>query len=157
MTDLPAIDALWDYEHPRRSERVFLDLRAGLPREAPPAYRAELLTQIARAQALQRRFDDADRTLDEAEAIQGGAAGRARVRAVSGDRRYKRLPAGAGAGPSLARRRDRQGRRLPVLRHQRQHHRTDRMAGADGRDRRGKHLAHGEGQLAEIEHLLVHR
>src|SRR5207249_2424045 len=38
-----------------------------------PAYLAELLTQIARAEGLQRKFEDAHRTLDEADRLAGEA------------------------------------------------------------------------------------
>lgn len=81
MEELLAIDGLWDYSRPEASEQAFRDLLAQLAIDAGTAYRAELLTQLARAQALQRRFADADRTLDDAEALLGGAQGRAGVRA----------------------------------------------------------------------------
>jgi tetratricopeptide (TPR) repeat protein len=93
---LPDLDALWDFDHPDSTESAF---RAILPaaREAEAAgdtakdarfgaagsargYLAELLTQIARTQALQRRFDDAHRTLDEAESLLRADMPRARVR-----------------------------------------------------------------------------
>ena len=38
----------------------------------PPSYRFELLTQIARSQGLQRRFDDAHATLDWVEMVLNG-------------------------------------------------------------------------------------
>lgn len=64
---LPDIDALWDYDQPQVSEARF---RAALAQAAdfPDAYRLELLTQIARAQGLQRSFDAAHATLDEVQA-----------------------------------------------------------------------------------------
>ncbi len=71
----PDIDSLWDYDHPAASEARFRDL---LP-AATATTRAELLTQIARAQGLQRRFDEAHRTLDEVAAA-GTLSGRLRVR-----------------------------------------------------------------------------
>lgn len=63
---LPDIDALWDYDQPKTSEARF---RAALAEAAdfPDAYRLELLTQIARAQGLQRSFDAAHVTLDEVQ------------------------------------------------------------------------------------------
>ena len=48
------LNSLWDYDNPAESERRF--------RALPPD--GEVLTQIARAQGLQRKFDDAHRTLD---------------------------------------------------------------------------------------------
>ena len=51
-------------------------MRGLLPRaEGHPGYHAALLTQIARAQGLQRRFEAAHETLDEAEAVLSQAAG----------------------------------------------------------------------------------
>lgn len=59
-------DSWWDYDHPDLSEARFRTLLPELPLDSP--IRLELLTQIARAQGLQRRFDDAHKTLDEVEA-----------------------------------------------------------------------------------------
>lgn len=70
------IDGLWDYHDPGASEARF---RAQLA-QAAPAERAELLTQIARAQGLQRRFDDALTTLVEAETLLTPEMERVRVR-----------------------------------------------------------------------------
>jgi len=69
-------DALWDYGDPAGSEARF---RALLPAASDrPDLHAELLTQIARAQGLQRRFDDAHRTLDAVETMVAGTRSRAR-------------------------------------------------------------------------------
>ncbi len=59
-------DALWDFADPAGSEGRF---RAALATEdgQPPAKRAEVQTQIARAQGLQRRFAEGHATLDELE------------------------------------------------------------------------------------------
>jgi len=58
------LDQLWDYNDPAETEARF---RALLPEaENTPAIYAELLTQIARAQGLQRLFAAAHQTLDEA-------------------------------------------------------------------------------------------
>ncbi len=48
------IDSLWDFDDPAASEKRF--------RELPTS--AEVQTQIARAQGLQRKFDEAHKTLD---------------------------------------------------------------------------------------------
>lgn len=61
------IDVLWDFEDPAGSERRFTELRA------------EVLTQAARAAGLQRKFDEADRLLDEAERIATSPRTRTRV------------------------------------------------------------------------------
>ncbi|MBK9712581.1 MAG: tetratricopeptide repeat protein [Kouleothrix sp.] len=60
------LDQLWDYDDPAASEARFASLLATLPAEA--AAHAEALTQIARAQGLQRRFDAARQTLDVVQA-----------------------------------------------------------------------------------------
>lgn len=59
----PPDEGLWDYDDPAGSEARFSERLAAFVGE--PVLRAELLTQIARAQGLQRRFDDGHRTLDE--------------------------------------------------------------------------------------------
>jgi hypothetical protein len=60
-------DELWDYNQPGESEARF---RQALAEQAPgsPLY-VEILTQIARAQGLQRNFDAAHQTLDEAQRL----------------------------------------------------------------------------------------
>lgn len=60
---LPDFDALWDYNHPDQTETRFREILLRFP-EADPAF-LELLTQIARAQGLQRKFDQAHQTLDQ--------------------------------------------------------------------------------------------
>ncbi len=65
----PDFDALWDFSDPAGTEAAFREL---LPQANGPgnkAYRAELLSQIARTQGLQQDFADAQTTLDEAEAL----------------------------------------------------------------------------------------
>lgn len=62
---LPDLDALWDYNDPAASEARF---RAALPAAEAAGdadYCLQLLTQVARAQGLQRRYADAHATLDQ--------------------------------------------------------------------------------------------
>lgn len=74
------IDALWNRADPAESERRFAAAVADARQEGPATH-AELLTQLARARGLQKRFDEAHATLDEAEAILAPAdAPRVRVR-----------------------------------------------------------------------------
>jgi tetratricopeptide (TPR) repeat protein len=70
------IDALWDYADPALSESRF---RAALD-GVSAAERLELQTQIARTYSLRRRFDDAHRELDAAQAAPGAAEARVAVR-----------------------------------------------------------------------------
>jgi tetratricopeptide (TPR) repeat protein len=77
---LPDFTKLWDFNHPDSTEAEF---RAILPqaRVAGDAdYTAQLLTQIARAEGLQRKFEAAHKTLDEAEAMITPTMQKARVR-----------------------------------------------------------------------------
>lgn len=78
-SELPDFDALWDYDDPAATERRF---RALPPRAegGTPAYHVELLTQIGRAEGLQRKFDQAHATLDQAGALLTEAMARARAR-----------------------------------------------------------------------------
>lgn len=65
MTNLPDFDALWNYDRSDESERAFRDL---LPlAQGNDAYELELLTQIARAQGLQRQFEAGHETLNQVE------------------------------------------------------------------------------------------
>jgi tetratricopeptide (TPR) repeat protein len=76
---LENFDDLWDYADPAGTEAKF---RALLPqaRQRGGSVLAELLSQIARTHSLRREFEDADKTLDEAEALIGEGMARARAR-----------------------------------------------------------------------------
>ncbi len=60
-------DTLWDYDHPERSEAVFRQMLLNEEPNADLSYHLQLLTQLARAQALQRHFTEANATLDQVE------------------------------------------------------------------------------------------
>ena len=77
---LADFDQLWDFNDPATTEQKF---RALLSREAPsgdPSRHAQLLTQIARAQGLQRKFQLAHETLDQVEQMLADGVTTARVR-----------------------------------------------------------------------------
>jgi tetratricopeptide (TPR) repeat protein len=76
--DVTALDRWWDFDHPAKSEATFRAELAKLP--ADSSARLELTTQIARAQGLQRRFNEAHATLDEVEARLAGQPPRVSVR-----------------------------------------------------------------------------
>jgi len=85
MEKLPDFDALWDYANPAETEQRFRKLLTGsqnLPGLAERGWRAELLSQLARALGLQRRFDEAYQVLDQAEAYLDESQVRARVRCL---------------------------------------------------------------------------
>src|SRR5438309_10283950 len=64
-TSLPDFDSLWDYDHPGATERKFRELLPPAAQDSRDlAYLAQLLTQIARTEGHQRKFEDAHKTLD---------------------------------------------------------------------------------------------
>jgi tetratricopeptide (TPR) repeat protein len=71
-------DSLWDYSNPQQTETRFREILIQIP-EDNPAY-LELLTQIARAQGLEQKFDRAHQTLDQVERRLGDYPSRAKVR-----------------------------------------------------------------------------
>ena len=76
--DPAALDRWWDFDHPAASEATFREELARLPQTS--AARLELLTQLARAQGLQRRFGAADATLAEVERMLSGQPAVVKVR-----------------------------------------------------------------------------
>ena len=76
--NLPDFDALWDYAHPDQTKAKFREILLQFP-EDDPAF-LELLTQIARAQGLQHKFNPAHQTLDQVERRLGGVPSRPLVR-----------------------------------------------------------------------------
>lgn len=77
---LGEFDRLWNFGDPAGTERAFRQLLGDAGEIAPPDDVAELLTQIARAEGLQRRFDEAHRTLDAVVPRLDGTPSRPRVR-----------------------------------------------------------------------------
>jgi tetratricopeptide (TPR) repeat protein len=75
---LPDFDALWDYDHPDQTEAKFREILLQFPENTRSFL--ELLTQIARAQGLQRKFDHAHQTLDQVERRLGEVPSRPRIR-----------------------------------------------------------------------------
>jgi tetratricopeptide (TPR) repeat protein len=69
MNNLPDLSTLFDYDDPVESESRFVEL-AQLPElKADAAYHCELLTRLARTKGLQRRFEEAHQTIDQAKAL----------------------------------------------------------------------------------------
>jgi tetratricopeptide (TPR) repeat protein len=77
---LPDFDALWNYQDPAETELAFRKLLPQARASGDRDYLAQLLTQIARALSLQRRFEDAHTTLDEVKPLlpEGACVARAR-------------------------------------------------------------------------------
>jgi len=78
--ELADFDSQWDYGDPATTEKFFRSLLPVMEKEGDPDLHAQLLTQIARCQGLQRDFDGAHATLDEAAALPGGEEGISGVR-----------------------------------------------------------------------------
>ena len=76
--DFLDFDSLWDYSNPHQTETRFREILLQVSEENV-AY-LELLTQIARAQGLQQKFDRAHQTLDQVERRLGKYSSRAKVR-----------------------------------------------------------------------------
>jgi tetratricopeptide (TPR) repeat protein len=76
--DVAALDRWWTFDEPAASEARFRVEIEKLPPNS--GARLELATQIARAQGLQRRFDEANATLDRVERALPGRAPRVSVR-----------------------------------------------------------------------------
>ena len=66
---LPDFDSMWDYDDPAGTEGKFREVLPQAEASGDVSYHAQLLTQIARTQGLQRNFDGAHKTLDEVEAM----------------------------------------------------------------------------------------
>jgi len=63
---LPDLDTMWDFDRPDASEAAFVRLLPAARAAGDRDYLGQLLTQIARAQGLQMRFEEAWSTLEEA-------------------------------------------------------------------------------------------
>lgn len=63
---LPDFDSMWNYDDPEGTEAKFLNILPEAEKSGDSVYHAQLLTQIARTQGLQRKFDEAHKTLDKA-------------------------------------------------------------------------------------------
>jgi tetratricopeptide (TPR) repeat protein len=65
--DLPDFDKLWDHGDPAGTEAEFREILAQAEASEDVSYHLQLLTQIARTQGLQGRYEEAHATLDEVE------------------------------------------------------------------------------------------
>ena len=68
-TNLPEINALWNFSEPQETEKKFRELIPKAEEQKDKTYYAELLTQLARTQSLQRNFDEAHDILDRAKTV----------------------------------------------------------------------------------------
>src|SRR6267143_2538596 len=79
-TKLPDFDSLWDYDHPGATERKFRKLLPVALDSRDLPYLSQLLTQIARTEGLQRKFQDAHKTLDRVQKALDKTDDKTRVR-----------------------------------------------------------------------------
>lgn len=77
---MTGFDTLWNYDDPAASEVAFRQVLPQARNSGDANVHAELLTQIARAQGLQRKFNEARATLDEADALITDDMTRPRIR-----------------------------------------------------------------------------
>jgi len=77
---LPDFDSLWDYDHPGATERKFRELLPAALDSLDLPYLSQLLTQIARAEGLQRKFQEAHKTLDRVQKALDKTDDKTRVR-----------------------------------------------------------------------------
>jgi tetratricopeptide (TPR) repeat protein len=66
---LPDFDAMWDYNDPAATEARFREVLPHAEASGDVSYHAQLLTQIARTQGLQMKFEEAHETLDQVQAM----------------------------------------------------------------------------------------
>jgi tetratricopeptide (TPR) repeat protein len=76
----PDFNALWDYDRPAETEARFRDLLPAAQASGDRDYYLQLLTQVARAQGLQRNYDGAHATLDHVRDLITADLTTARVR-----------------------------------------------------------------------------
>src|SRR5262245_41324177 len=81
-SELPAFDTFWNIDDPAGTEAKFRDLLQKARQSGNQSYTAELMTQVARAQGLQQKFEEARATLDEVDALLKPEMKTARVRSV---------------------------------------------------------------------------
>ena len=77
--NLAEVDALWKFDDPTASESAFRRALEAAPADEPD-YVAQFWTQVARAQVLQRRYEDARETLDRTASLLSDATPVARIR-----------------------------------------------------------------------------
>jgi tetratricopeptide (TPR) repeat protein len=73
-------DSLWDYDHPAETEARFRARIHSPESSGDEDTMLQIFTQIARAQGLQKHFDDAHRTLDQVQSRLTPATPLARIR-----------------------------------------------------------------------------
>lgn len=79
---LPNFDSFWNYGDPAASEMKFKEFLPEAEEFDQPGYTAALLSQLARSQGLQGKFEEALGTLEAAESMLGEDTETARIRCL---------------------------------------------------------------------------
>jgi tetratricopeptide (TPR) repeat protein len=79
-TGLPDFNTLWDYDRPAETEARFRDLLPAAQASGDRDYYLQLLTQVARAQCLQRNYEATQATLDHVRELMTDDLATVRVR-----------------------------------------------------------------------------
>lgn len=66
-TNLPDFNKLWDFNKPHVTEQKFRELIPAAQESGDQEYYLQLLTQVARTEGLQKKFEEAHVTLDEVQ------------------------------------------------------------------------------------------
>ena len=74
------ISRTWDWDHPEKSEQVFIKLAEQAKQNNETDIYLQLLTQVARAQGLQDKFDEANATLNIVQSELGETTLTAKIR-----------------------------------------------------------------------------
>lgn len=69
LNNLPDFDRMWDFQDPAGSEQRFNELLLIADRDGNVSYKAQLYSQIARAQGMQGKFDEAHENLNKADKL----------------------------------------------------------------------------------------
>jgi tetratricopeptide (TPR) repeat protein len=68
--ELPDFDLLWNFDNPGETEQKFREILPPAEGSGDTSYLIQLLTQIARTEGLQMKFDYAHKTLDRAKELE---------------------------------------------------------------------------------------
>ncbi len=70
QNNLPNFDTLWNYDNPEETGKKFREILPEAESSGDTSYLIQLLTQIARTEGLQMKFDEAHRILDRAKELE---------------------------------------------------------------------------------------
>ena len=80
QNNLPNFDSLWNYDKPEETGRKFREILPQAESSGDTSYLIQLLTQIARTEGLQMKFDEAHKILDRAKELEPEKYEKANIR-----------------------------------------------------------------------------